>query len=431
MDIVLLLDRSPSMVARKYNGEPAVTKLATSLLRQFAGAVDFYGLEVHIEAVDFGEKLGAKIVMDGKSGDQAPFSYSVPISFTDFRPPLQYALSAFRRGKPCFVNRMCLVFMITDGEPWLQPRRMSEPEEKSYLSGEDLYTATNSVSPVQAIRSLEAWGAEVNILAVGDRQREMLLWQRVLGHGRYIRVSEGTNLLLETRRILQNKLEAPISLEPRPRVLSGGSTENMWSGYRGKMVRVWLPIGFGALALWSYLLWRRARLRRGSVSVSLAKVERMRSAAVELGKKVGKRDEANLALEAALTEGVSLARESGGTISEELREILSAMINHCADLEHERLRIVGLLSNEKPREIAWSLAPVIARRWILHPEILLEEYESFRVQPLGVELLRGFIEMKESPGSIDGEAGLYRGIRNLSKAAWDLRMAVGGGNEIT
>ena len=136
LEVVVLLDRSPSANNRLLGGEPFVDKLAREIRSQVVGFSELFGFDLFFGSANFGGILGKRCKLEMVGFPSLPCLPSrETIAFTDFRVPLAYSLRLFSEASPPRDERPVrrMVFVISDCEPQLTKDRMTESEKRFYF----------------------------------------------------------------------------------------------------------------------------------------------------------------------------------------------------------------------------------------------------------------------------------------------------------
>jgi hypothetical protein len=441
LEVVLLLDRSPSANAKRVSGRPLIEDRAQKLLKQLYSLCQFYGVELRYGAANFGGKLGdVRPLASVLSPADLVLPVQQQISYTDFRVALSFALGSLQ-SKPEEGHSRRILFLLTDSEPW-PPTSTLSPEEKNRYFGDEKDSQPGSLPAL--LRDLSKADIDFYVIALDDHNQDALNWRRLLPSNHYLSNRSHTNLDDAIRRLLLGFLDPscgqPAVVEAaQPDIgtnLPDASPQSSAASASSGLRRPWYEI---IIALVGILLgamlsrvfpYRRIDIAQGSAPSPITEsgepqepddVEGLR----RRGRKMVSIDpgRAKEFFEQAIEQSEKIAQEGENFAAVQIpaifREILTTVYRE--DLLAQREYIYQQAGIKSSAKRARGLAPVLVERWSVNPELLMEEFFALQHHARGDESLQALSEF-EPPGDWAPERlALISMIRSLATAADDLQ----------
>ncbi|HEB78317.1 MAG TPA: VWA domain-containing protein, partial [Methylothermaceae bacterium] len=192
LDVILLIDSSPSM--EKTDPDQLRVHAARFLLDYLEATSQVLGVNYRGGVVNFGGTIGKTASLRPLQGGAVRDSIVAErIPFTDFRPPLDFALREFRARSFGSGNTMAIV-LFTDGEPQLGKERLSQQDKERYFRGEEIEGDASQLKLDQLVGELQTAGVEIFVVAIGDARKDAALWQSLIPADHYRSIDSTTNL---------------------------------------------------------------------------------------------------------------------------------------------------------------------------------------------------------------------------------------------
>lgn len=437
LDVLFLLDRSPSASSKSYEGKAAVDWISASLREQVILLAEIFDIDIRIGAANFGGQLGHTYPLAPIEGHTAQTLPPLErLSFTDFRPPLEFALNQFPETSATDIR---LVFLVTDAQAELKNNlEWNESQKRKYMLG-DAGGTKGSVR--HSLAKLQERRVQIVLLAVGDNG-DASLWNQVLPAGNYVAWDSFGTTFNAARRILLESTQtlryAPVLSEdeigPPPPLPSSNNTPPPLADPADPEV----PAPFHAgtfVVLITVIILLLAMLRHlqhttpaGQMAppTEQVEVESLRQKALTFAGK-HQTSEATAFFEKALDKAVALAREaqelSSRQISTLYRDILGSI--HPGDTAGQREYLLEQLARDASPERARGVGPILLERWSTDKSLIASELFQFLNQPRTGELLQGFLEAEMPHGQELTDASLLKHVKKLARANQRLHSTLG------
>lgn len=191
LDVMLLIDNSPSNART----DPKNLRISAAkfLLDYLELSSQVVGVNCRAGVVNFGGKLGEVVSLRPvKGGEIIKALRPEKIPFTDFRPPLDYALGEFKPRSFGVGNTMAVI-LFTDGTPELSGKLLSAHEKISYFKGE--YITADPFPPLnRLVAALQDSSVKLFVVAIGDSSEDAGLWKNLIPADHYRSINSTTNL---------------------------------------------------------------------------------------------------------------------------------------------------------------------------------------------------------------------------------------------
>ena len=184
LDLVLLLDRSPSANAKSLtkNGPRFVDRAAAVLLEKVSDLSSFRDVDFRLAATNFGGKCGIGFELKRIHRSEVP---SIPaferIKNTDFNCALEFAASIFKL--PQDAQRHRAVVLVTDAEPHPAKGLQSLQARQAYFDARHIR---------ELVRSLDASGAKIYVIAFQDSAEDAGMWKSLVSASSYQSIDSST-----------------------------------------------------------------------------------------------------------------------------------------------------------------------------------------------------------------------------------------------
>ncbi len=393
LDLVLLLDRSPSVGSKSIGGERFVDAAASSLLEKVVGLAQFRGSDVRLAEANFGGRLGARRSLSPiqKGAIPALLPYE-QIPFTNFGHALRFAERELAGATP--TGRRRAVVVITDGEPW--PDR----DWRASLDPAEYFDDPKRPDPIRGVvQRIASSGGSVYLLTFRDRRSDAALWRGLVGARNYRSISSADAVGPETRKLTEDLLgdsetlspvstvqEAsplPISLPHGPTRSGAPASIRLGAATLAAILAALLLAFLAANPEW---MWRRWRKPDDPLSQEL-----------ELAKQAIAQEDPKTAQEKVATALQLFDREEeqrkieNAAKLEDIYEIAFAAYQN--DPEGGRRFIIDQLGETSTDEKAKALARPLVNKWSREPSAFLEEAILVQAQPRGYLTLRAAQEL--------------------------------------
>jgi hypothetical protein len=191
LDVMLLIDNSPSNART----DPKNLRISAAkfLLDYLELSSQVIGVNCRAGVANFGGKLGDVVPLRPVQGGEIIKALRPEkIQFTDFRPPLDYALKEFKARSFGVGNNMAVI-LFTDGTPELSGKLLAADEKMRYFKGE--HTTDDKLPPVnRLIADLQEASVKLFVVAIGDSKEDADLWKTLIPADHYRSISSTTNL---------------------------------------------------------------------------------------------------------------------------------------------------------------------------------------------------------------------------------------------
>ena len=417
--VVLLLDRSPSTVSKP------IDEYAAKLREQVTGWARFQDVPLHFTSANFGKQIGGPpqlslVKVDKPAVPALPKRETIP--YTDFRAAFARALEISRQSAE---HSRMLVVLVTDAEPWITRSRMTKKQKEEYFQKSRSFGSVRDISVEGALRDIQKDKGVVVVVAIGDLADDARLWRRYIPQRHYISTRETPDPLGEVRSILSGLVyEGPTIRTPEEAVVEDQNQaqavvipSSPWLWAAGGAVSAFILAALLLVVLKSRsgaagapqdlraideqaetsgqpqqlrVLEEQARsLTEEAGILSQSKREDVRARGLDLYK------EAMAKGEVVCKEGREIGEDIQSCGIRLISEAASGIFaNYCKTPEEARNLIVEMLE-DGTKERARGIAPALIERWKIAPEFLLDEFDLFRMKPLGKSLLDGLAELDQ------------------------------------
>lgn len=191
LDVMLLIGNSPSNART----DPKNLRISAAkfLLDYLEISSQVIGVNCRAGLANFGGRLGEVVPLRPVQGG-AVINALRPekIPFTDFRPPLDYALKEFKTRSFGVGNNM-VVILFTNGTPELSGKLLLANEKISYFKGDYI---TNALFPPlnRLVAVLQDSSVKLFVVAIGDSSEDADLWKTLIPADHYRSINSTTNL---------------------------------------------------------------------------------------------------------------------------------------------------------------------------------------------------------------------------------------------
>ena len=192
LDVMLLIDSSPSMAGT----DPDSLRISAAhyLIDYLEATSQVLGVNFRAGVANFGGKVRETMPLRLVQGGVVHSALKVEqISFTDFRPPLDFALRELRPRSFGTDNQM-LVIIFTDGNPELSEQKVSPQDKSRYFSGQPIAGDSSSFKMNLLARELQESGVALFVVAVGDASNDAQYWRQLIPFQHYRSIKTTTNL---------------------------------------------------------------------------------------------------------------------------------------------------------------------------------------------------------------------------------------------
>jgi hypothetical protein len=441
LEVVLLLDRSPSANAKKTSGRPFIEDRAQKLLSQLYSLCQFHGVDLRYGAANFGGTLGnVRPLADVSSYAELVLPARQQISFTDFRTALRFGLETLRQ-EPRATRSLRILFLLTDAEPWPASGILDSEGKVRYFG----VTKAGSPASLAALtRDLDVAEIDFYVIALNDRPADELHWLSLLPTGHYLSNRVHRDLDDAIRLILLRLLGTECGQSTLAGTGPLGIREVYSAAQRrphialpelspSRLGRPWYEITIALAGMLFGLMLPRIvphSIVTQSAPLSTTEIESPpeNDDVEELrrrGRTVAPTDpeKARELFERALEKTEQIAQEgeelAAAQIPAIFREILTTVFRE--NLLAQRRYIYQQAEIKSSRQRAKGLAPVLVERWSLHSKLMIEEFFALQHHARGDEILQALSEFEPPSDWTSERLTLTRIIRDLATTAVDLR----------
>ena len=183
LDILLLIDSSPS----SHETDPQGLRInaAKFLLDYLQATAQVLRVNYRAGVANFGGRVGDTTPLRLLEGGIVQGEIvSQTISYTDFRPPLDWALRELRARSFGVGNQMAVI-LFTDGNPQLTSDALTVQQKQAYFEGQPLAGDASQLSMPGLVNELREAGVAVFVVGIGEARQDARFWQQLVGADSY------------------------------------------------------------------------------------------------------------------------------------------------------------------------------------------------------------------------------------------------------
>ncbi|MFZ1598833.1 MAG: vWA domain-containing protein, partial [Anaerolineae bacterium] len=192
LDVILLIDSSPS--TRETDRSGWRISASRFLLDYLQATSQVLRVNYRAGVANFGGRMGATTPLRLLEGGIVQGTIvSETVSYTDFRPPLDWALREFRARSFGVGNAMAII-LFTDGNPQLTDQRLAAEQKAQYFTGQPLAGDASELRLPGLVKELQDAGITVLTVGIGDARQDASFWQNLVGADNYRSLDDAANL---------------------------------------------------------------------------------------------------------------------------------------------------------------------------------------------------------------------------------------------
>lgn len=193
LDIILLIDCSRS--TRTTDPDSLRLLAARFLLAYLDTNFTVRGVTYRVSVANFGDKVGKTMPLGERRGTAVRDSLDIEqFNYTDFGPPLQFALDEFKNKNSFDQGNRRAVVLFTDGKPRLPSAEFFGDEKQHYFMGGPIAGGPANYPLSQIVHELQDSSVKLYMLAIGADRQDAELWQKLIPFYHHHPIDKTTNL---------------------------------------------------------------------------------------------------------------------------------------------------------------------------------------------------------------------------------------------